>query len=75
VEEVDEHFFLFGVELGADPQRLLTGAIGVKGDGLCCLSRLEATGMLLRVGNLIGEVLPVDDCWGPSFSEGPQKHD
>jgi hypothetical protein len=28
-EEVDEHFFLFGVELGADPRRLLAGAVGV----------------------------------------------
>jgi hypothetical protein len=39
VEKVDEHCFLFGVELGADPD-LLAGIIaGVEGDRLNRLSR------------------------------------
>jgi hypothetical protein len=31
VEEVNEHFFLFGVKLGANPQRFLNGATGLRG--------------------------------------------
>jgi hypothetical protein len=60
-EEVDEHLFLFGIELGADPQCLLAKAAGVEGDGLRCFRRLKAVGMPLRVGSLSGEVLQVSD--------------
>jgi hypothetical protein len=61
VEKVDEHHFLFGLELGADPQRLLTGAARVEGDSLCDFCWLEAAGMLLGANNLFGEVLQVGD--------------
>jgi hypothetical protein len=65
MEEADEHFFLFGVELVANPQRLVAGAAGIEGDGLGCLSRLEAVGMPFGVGNLVDKVLQVDDeCLG-----------
>jgi hypothetical protein len=30
-EKVDEHCFLFGLELGANPQHLRAGAIGIEG--------------------------------------------
>jgi hypothetical protein len=30
-EEVNEHFFLFGVELGANPERLVARAAGIEG--------------------------------------------
>jgi hypothetical protein len=61
MEEVDEHFFLLGVELGANPQRLLARATGVEGDNLCCFHLLEACDVPLRVGNLSGEVLQVGE--------------
>jgi hypothetical protein len=65
MEEVDRHFFLFGVDLGADPQRPVAGAAGIEGDGLGCLGRFEATNMSLGVGNLINEILQVDnECLG-----------
>jgi hypothetical protein len=49
-EKVDEHCFLFGVELGADPD-LLAGVIpGVERDGLNRLGRFEVTGVALRIG-------------------------
>jgi hypothetical protein len=60
-EKVDEHCFLFGFELGADPQHLLVGAIGIKGDGLRGFGPLEVAGVLLGVGNLSSEVLKVGD--------------
>jgi hypothetical protein len=60
-KEVDEHFFLFGVELGADPLCLLAGAARVEGDDLHCFGWLEATGMPVGIGNLAGEVLQVDN--------------
>jgi hypothetical protein len=55
-----KHPFLFGLELRADPQCLLTGVARVEGDGLRGFRRLEATGMQ-RVEKLSGEVLQVDD--------------
>ena len=56
-EKVDEHCFLFGVELGADPN-LLAGIIaGVERDGLNRLSRFEVAGVALRIRNLLGEAL------------------
>jgi hypothetical protein len=36
-EKVDEHCFLFGVELGADPDFLAGVVAGVEGDRLNCL--------------------------------------
>jgi hypothetical protein len=56
-EKVDVHFFLFGVELGANPD-LLAGVIaGVERDGLNHLSRFEVAGVALRIRHLLGEAL------------------
>jgi hypothetical protein len=68
-EKVDEHCFLFGVELGADPD-LLAGIIaGVERDGLNRLSRFEVAGVALRIRHLLGEALQVGD-EGLGLSEG-----
>jgi hypothetical protein len=48
-EKVDEHCFLFGVELGADPDLLGGVVVGVKRDGLNRLSWLEVAGVALRI--------------------------
>ena len=42
MEKVDEHSFLFGVEVGADHQHLAVGVVGVEWDLLGSLSRLKA---------------------------------
>ena len=42
MENVDEHGFLFGVEVGADRQRLAVGVVGVKRDLLRSFCQLEA---------------------------------
>jgi hypothetical protein len=56
-EKVDEHCFLFGVELGADPD-LLAGVVArVEGDGLNRLSRFEVAGVALHIRHLLGEAL------------------
>ena len=68
-EKVDEHCFLFGVELGADPDLLGGVVAGVERDGLDRLSWLEVAGVALRVWHLLGEVLQVDDD-GLGFGEG-----
>jgi hypothetical protein len=69
-EKVDEHCFLFGVELGADPD-FLAGVIAmVKRDGLNRLGWFEVSGVPLRVERLFGEAIQVGDegfglgCWG-----------
>jgi len=49
MEKVDEHGFLFGVEVGADRQHLVVGAIGVERDFLRALRWLEAARMALRL--------------------------
>jgi hypothetical protein len=68
-EKVDEHCFLFGVELGADPD-LLGGVVArVERDGLNRLSWLEVAGMALRIWRLLGEALQVSD-EGLRFGEG-----
>jgi hypothetical protein len=54
VKKVDEHYFLFGVELGADPDFLAGVVAGVERDRLDCLDRLEVAGVPLRVGRLFG---------------------
>jgi hypothetical protein len=54
-EKVDEHCFLFGVELGADPDLLVGIVAGVEGDGLNRLGRFEVAGVALRIRRLLGE--------------------
>jgi hypothetical protein len=54
-EKVDEHYFLFGVELGADPYLLRGVVAGVEGDGLNRLSQFEVAGVALRIRHLLGE--------------------
>jgi hypothetical protein len=50
VEKVDEHCFLFRVELRADPDFLVGVVAGVKRDRLNYFGWLEVAGMPLRVG-------------------------
>jgi hypothetical protein len=57
VEKVDEHCFLFGVELGADPDFLAGVVAGVEGDGLNRLGRFEVAGVALRIWRLLGEAI------------------
>jgi hypothetical protein len=52
-EKVGEHCFLFGVELGADPDLLAGVVVGVEGDGLNHLSWLEVASVALRVRRLL----------------------
>jgi hypothetical protein len=56
-EKVDEHCFLFGVELGTDPNLLAGVVAGVERDGLNRLSRFEVAGVALRIRHLLGEAL------------------
>jgi hypothetical protein len=49
VEKVDEHCFLFGVELGADPDLLGGVVVGVERDGLNRLCWLEVAGVVLHI--------------------------
>jgi hypothetical protein len=58
---VDEHCFLFGVELGADLDFLASVVAGVERDGLNRLDWFEVAGVLLRVGRLLGEAFQVGD--------------
>jgi hypothetical protein len=60
-EKVDEHCFLFGVELGADPDLLVGVVAGVERDGLNRLSWFEVVGVALRIRHLLGEALQVGD--------------
>jgi hypothetical protein len=68
-EKVDEHRFLFGVELGADPNFFAGVVAGVEGDGLNRLDWFEVAGVPLRVGRLFGEAIQVGD-EGFGLSEG-----
>jgi hypothetical protein len=68
-EKVDEHCFLFGVELGADPYLLGGVVVGVERDGLDRLSWLEVAGVALHIWRLLGEALQVGD-EGLGFGEG-----
>jgi hypothetical protein len=61
VEKFDEHCFLFGVELGADPDLLGGVVAGVERDGLDHLCWLEVAGVALHVWRLPREVLQVGD--------------
>jgi hypothetical protein len=56
-EKVDEHRFLFGVELEADPDLLVGVVAGVERDGLNRLNRFEVAGVALRIRHLLGEAL------------------
>jgi hypothetical protein len=60
-EKVDEHCFLFGVELRADPNFLVGVVAGVEMDGLNHLSRFEVAGVALHIRHLLGEALQVGD--------------
>jgi hypothetical protein len=68
-EKVDEHCFLFGIELRADPDLLGGVVAGVERDGLNRLSWLEVGGVALHVWCLLGEALQVSD-EGLRFGEG-----
>jgi hypothetical protein len=68
-EKVDEHCFLFGIKLGADPDLLGGVVAGVERDGLNRLRWLEVAGMELHVWHLLGEALQVGD-EGLGFGEG-----
>jgi hypothetical protein len=68
-EKVDEHCFLFGVELGADPDFLAGIVAGVERDGLNRLGWFKVAGVPLHVGRLFGEVIQVGD-EGFELSEG-----
>jgi hypothetical protein len=68
-EKVDEHCFLFRVELGADPD-LLGGVVArVERDGLNRLCWFEVAGVALRILCLLGEALHIGD-EGLGFGEG-----
>jgi hypothetical protein len=56
-EKADEHCFLFGVELGADPDLLAGVVVGVERDGFSRLCWLEVAGVALRIWHLLGEAL------------------
>jgi hypothetical protein len=60
-EKVDEHCFLFGVELGADPDFLAGVVAGVEGDRLDRLGRFEVAGAVLRIRRLLGAAIQVGD--------------
>jgi hypothetical protein len=56
-EKVDEHCFLFGVELGADPYLLGGVVAGVERDEFDRLSWLKVAYVVLRIWRLLGEAL------------------
>jgi hypothetical protein len=60
-EKVDEHCFLFGVELRADPDFLASVVAGVERDRLDCLGRLKVAGVSLHVRRLFGEAIQFGD--------------
>jgi hypothetical protein len=60
-EKVDEHCFLFGVKLRADPDLLAGVVAGVERDGLNRLCWLEVAGVVLRIWHLLGEAFQVGD--------------
>jgi hypothetical protein len=68
-EKVDEHCFLSGIELGADPDLLGGVAAGVEEDGFNRLRWLEVAGVALHVWHLLRDALQVGD-EGLEFGEG-----
>jgi hypothetical protein len=69
VEKVDEHCFLFGVELGSDPYLLGGVVAGVERDGFDRLSWLGVAGVALHIWRFLREALQVGD-EGLGFGEG-----
>jgi hypothetical protein len=69
MEKVDEHCFLFGVELGADSDLIGGIVAGVERDGLNRLCWLEVAGVALHIWRLLGKALQVSD-EGLGFGEG-----
>jgi hypothetical protein len=59
--EIDEHYFLFGVELGVDPDFLVGIVAGVERDRLNRLGRFEVAGVALCIRRLLGEAIQVGD--------------
>jgi hypothetical protein len=55
-EKVDEHCFLFGVELGADPDLLAGVVAGVERDGHNRLSWFEVASVALRIRHRDGNL-------------------
>ena len=68
-EKIDEHCFLFGVELAADPDVLAGVVVGVERDGFNRLGRFEVAGVALRIRRLFGEAIQVSD-EGLGFDDG-----
>jgi hypothetical protein len=60
-EKVNEHCFLFGVELGADPDFFAGVVAGVERDGLNRLGWFEVAGVALRIRRLFGEAIQIGD--------------
>jgi hypothetical protein len=60
-EKVDEHCFLFGVELRVDPDFLAGVVVGVERDRLNRLGWFKVVGVPLRIGRLFGEAIQVGD--------------
>jgi len=60
-ENVDEHYFLFGVKARADPQCLALGGLGVEEDELGLVHRLEASSVTLGVGDVLVDVAEAGD--------------
>jgi hypothetical protein len=60
-EKVDEHCFLFGVELGANPDFLAGVVAGVERDRFNRLGWFEVAGVVLRIRRLFGEAIQVGD--------------
>ena len=56
-EKVDEHGFLFGIEVGADRQHLAVRVVGVEQDLLGSFCRLEAARVALGLWSLSGKGL------------------
>jgi hypothetical protein len=73
-EKVDEHCFLFGVELGANPDLLGGVVAGVERDGLNRLRWLEVAGVALHVGRLPREALQVGDEGASAYSTHSTSH-
>jgi hypothetical protein len=61
VEKVDEHCFLFRVELEADPDFLASVVAGVERDGFNHLDWFEVASVALCIRRLFGEAIQVDD--------------
>jgi hypothetical protein len=56
-EKVNEHCFLFGVELGADPDLLAGIVVGVERDRFNRLGWFEVAGVALCIRRLFGEAI------------------